>query len=321
MQRLRVLTLNIWAKHGPWPARAAAIRAGLASEQPDVIAFQEVIGFADGSTQLDELLGPGEPLAERYPGRAYGMACTLANERTFGNALLCRFPLVDRCTVALPNPLGREPRALLCCLIELPGALLPVFVTHLDWELDGSYARCQQVRFIADQIDLFVAAAHKRPGADVLPPLLTGDFNAEPDSDEIRFLTGLHALPGADGQPPRGVYFNDCYARSRARLRPGPSQGDPDEGGATFSRRNPFAARAHEPDRRLDYIFAALPDARGRGEPVRAWRCFRTPYRESEGPAQPGPSAGSGAGPGLKDVPAEGVLASDHYGVAVDLAI
>ena len=214
-----------------------------------------------------------------YPDSAYGPACQLGAGRTFGNGLLSRFPILEYQTITLPNPYQREQRALLAVLIDAPSGQLPVFVTHLDWQLDGSYARCQQVRFIADQIDLWVAAARRRAGADVLPAVLAGDFNAEPNSDEIRFLTGLHALGGAGEGLPRGVYFNDCYGRAAAEERPTPLAGSgADDGGATFARRNPFAARAREPDRRIDYIFAALPDAKGRGEPLRAWRCFREPY-------------------------------------------
>jgi endonuclease/exonuclease/phosphatase family metal-dependent hydrolase len=308
MNRLRVLTLNLWAQHGPWPARAAAVCAGLVAEQPDVVALQEVLCFPGGRSQLDELTD-GLP-AGLYPERAYGPACTLAGGRTFGNALLSRFPIVEQRTVALPNPHQREPRALLCALVALPGGQLPVFVTHLDWQLDSSYARCQQVRFIADQIDLWVAAAQDRPGASVLPPLLAGDFNAEPGSDEIRFLTGHHALPGPGELGPRGVYFTDCYARAS----------DPAEraeaDGATFCRKNPFAARAREPDRRLDYLFIGLPDAKGRGEPLRAWRCFQEPHVPPVAGARPG-SAWAKADAGHPDT---AVFASDHYGVAADLS-
>ena len=38
------------------------------------------------------------------------------------------------------------------------------------------------------------------------PPVLMGDFNAEPDSDEIRYLRGYHSRLG------RSVYFADCFA-------------------------------------------------------------------------------------------------------------
>lgn len=297
MNRLRILTLNLWAQHGPWPARAAAVRAGFLAEQPDVVALQEVLGFPDGRTQLDELCDalPRDP----YPGRAYGPACALADGRTFGNALLARYPILQQCTVALPNPHEREPRALLCALLALPSGQLPVFVTHLDWQLDSSYARCEQVRFIADQVERWVAAARHRPDADVLPPVLAGDFNAEPSSDEIRFLTGHHALLAPGELVPRGVYFNDCYARASTPAERA------EEDGATFARRNPFAARAREPDRRLDYLFAGLPDSKGRGQPLQAWRCFRTPLLFSP------------ENDDLND--GQLIFASDHYGVIADL--
>ena len=351
MQQLRVLTLNIWAHNGPWPARAAAIRAGLIAEQADVVALQEVLGFPGATTQLDELCALLPP--ELYPHRAYGPACVLPDQRTFGNALLSRFPLINQHTISLPNPRRREPRALLCGLVALPTAQLPVFTTHLDWELDGSPARCQQVRFIADQIDAFIAAAPRPPGspqpgaaqADVLPAILAGDFNAEPQSDEIRFLTGHHGLAGADGQAPRGVYFSDCYTRALVVEDKCPDD-HPSAPGATFARRNPFAARAGEPDRRLDYIFAALPDAHGRCQPLRSFRCFREPHPAGESLATAALRDGAKDDHGNKDGIAPGstsdsgpdtrtagndatgcggksnlVWASDHYGVAVDFAI
>ena len=181
MQHLRIVTLNLWAQHGLWPMRAAAIQAELLAQAPAVVALQEVLGFSGGRTQLDELCARLPP--ELYPYRAHGPACALPGERTFGNALLSRFPILVQRNLALPNPRRREPRALLCTLLALPAGHLPVFVTHLDWELDGSPARCQQVRFIADQIDAFIAAAPRPPGspqpgaaqADVLPAILAGE--------------------------------------------------------------------------------------------------------------------------------------------------
>ena len=60
---------------------------------------------------------------------------------------------------------------------------------------------------------------------------MCGDFNAEPDSDEMRYLRGLTGLGG------KTVYFADCHAATRDRA----GTQDP---GFTFDRRNPFAAVA-----------------------------------------------------------------------------
>jgi len=93
------------------------------------------------------------------------------------------------------------------------------------------------------------------------PPILMGDFNAEPDSDEIRFLRGRTSLGGTS------VYFSDAFAIAGNGTS-----------GATFCRANPFAAPAREPDRRIDYIFVRGPDEQGRGEPLDARLCFDKPH-------------------------------------------
>jgi endonuclease/exonuclease/phosphatase family metal-dependent hydrolase len=79
---------------------------------------------------------------------------------------------------------------------------------------------------------------------------LLGDFNAEPMSDEIRFLSGYHSLRG------QSVHFADCFACVG------------EGAGHTFSRANPFAETNKEPNRRIDYIFVRGPDRQLRGEPL-----------------------------------------------------
>ena len=92
--------------------------------------------------------------------------------------------------------------------------------------------------FIVDKLEEWLAP-HRQAGADLLPVILMGDFNAEPGSDEIRFLRGYHAPPSATSGQLRGTYFNDAlqfvggdtgptfardnvFACSRARARPPP---------------------------------------------------------------------------------------------------
>ena len=317
MSFLRVMTLNIWSQQGPWPRRKELLAAELQTQAADVVALQEVLSFtpvpAPGldappppfPTQADELR------ADLYPYSAFAPACPVDARRTLGNALLSRFPIVQQSTVPLPNAVGpgHEPRVLLCALLELSQGLLPVFVTHLDWQLQLSHARCQQVRFIADHIDAYVAAA-RQLGRGLLPPILAGDLNAEPDSDEVRFLTGRHALPGPLGEPLRGAYFNDCYARAAdptdfaARAVAAGATAEVSDGGATFARSNAFAAAAHEPDRRIDYLLVGLPDKSGRGRPIRCWRCCRHGVIDA---------SVNSAG--------QLIFPSDHYGVVADLAL
>ena len=80
------------------------------------------------------------------------------------------------------------------------------------------------------------------------PPLVVGDFNAETDSDEIRFMTGLHSLAGTS------VYFHDAWRVA----------GD-GGAGTTWSNTNPYARKELEPDRRIDYVFAGMPRRDGIG--------------------------------------------------------
>jgi endonuclease/exonuclease/phosphatase family metal-dependent hydrolase len=84
------------------------------------------------------------------------------------------------------------------------------------------------------------------------PIVVCGDFNAGPDSDEIRALTGRTAtvVPG--------LVFYDSWEIA--------GDGGP---GYTWSNRNPLAAVGLYPDRRFDYIFSAWPRLGGAGHPTR----------------------------------------------------
>ena len=139
----------------------------------------------------------------------------------------------------LPCEPGDETRSLLYCSVDAPCGRIPVFVTHLSWKLHQSDIRQQQVAFIAARIKELA------PVDRGFPPVLMGDFNAEPESDEIRYLRGYNTRLG------RSVYFADCFAVA--------GDGSP---GYTYARDNPYALRAHEPNRRLDYIFVARPRSR-----------------------------------------------------------
>src|SRR5262245_15853570 len=122
---------------------------------------------------------------------------------TFGNAILSHHPLVDQASLPLPDPAGVDPRTVAFARVEAPHGPIPVFVTHLTFQLHLGHARCEQVRALADHVARLAPIAGP-------PPIVLGDFNADPDADEMRFLRGLTSLGG------RSVYFADCWLATGA---------------------------------------------------------------------------------------------------------
>jgi endonuclease/exonuclease/phosphatase family metal-dependent hydrolase len=239
-----------------------------------------VLRFRPDSAPEAPLTAQNDQLTEIAHGLGYQLAYSVAsdygNGLKFGNALLSRHPIVAEQSFQLPGSESGETRSLLYTRCETPHGSLPVFVTHLNWKFHQGAIRQRQVAFIAARV------AELSPiGGPDLPPVLLGDFNAAPDADEIRFLTGLCALDG------KTVYFADAWAFAGE----GP--------GYTYDRRNSYAAKAREPSRRIDYIFVRGPDRQFRGEPLHAELAFH---------------AEEGGGP-------EPVWPSDHFGVVADLAI
>ena len=246
---LKVATLNIWNRSGPWEERLVAIRAGLAALDADLIGLQEVVRLDKGQGDgLDQAALLAASLGYHW---AYARA---PDEPWLGNALLSRWPIARTEGFALPGQGTDERRVLLCAEVTSPWGPIPFFVTHLNWKFDDGHVRAAQVKDIVTRM-----ASLERAGD--FPAILVGDFNAEPEADEIRYLRGLTSLGG-----PGAVYFQDAFAAA----------GD-GSAGATFSRRNPHASPLREPERRIDYIFVKGRDERHRGEPLAATVCFDGP--------------------------------------------
>jgi endonuclease/exonuclease/phosphatase family metal-dependent hydrolase len=248
MQTLRVLTLNIWNRGGPWEERLKVIRAGVKELAPDLIGLQEVLRPTTGDApDQARLIAEGLDYSV-----AYGAAWD-AGGIEFGNAVLSKFPVTRSDVFPLPKLDTEDSRCLLFAELEAPFGAIPFFVTHLNWKFHEGYVREAQVKAVAEHV-------RKLAPIHGFPPILVGDLNAEPDADEIRFLRGLCSLGT------KSVYFADAFGIA----------GDGSLG-ATFCRSNPFATELREPDRRIDYVFVRGPDGRGRGEPLGASVCFDQP--------------------------------------------
>ncbi len=250
--RLRVMSWNLWWRFGPWEARARLILDELRDSRADVIALQEV--WEDAATNQAAILA-----RELGFHHAYVKAMDMGN-LGFGNAILSRWPIVRQRSLRLYAPEGAfERRAALLAEIDGPRGPLGVVSTHLNYRGEDSHIRQRQVadmaRFIADN----------RPKR--FPPVLCGDFNAEPDSDEIRMLRGLTTCPV------EGLFFHDAWAVA----------GD-GGAGATWDNRNGFAAPECEPDRRIDYILVGAPGP-GKAGHVTACRLAGTDSTEGLWPS------------------------------------
>jgi endonuclease/exonuclease/phosphatase family metal-dependent hydrolase len=242
---LRAATLNIWNRFGPWEDRLRAIRAGVRSIAPDLLGLQEVVRLAaDDGDGLDQTAAIAE-------GRYHVAYSRAHDEKWFGNALLSRWPIAESQAFELPRAGTDERRTLLYAAVDSPFGVVPVFVTHLNWKFDDGHVREAQIHEIVARIE-----ATAVPGG--FPAILMGDMNAEPDSDEMRFLRGLTTLGRR-----RSTYFQDAFALA--------GDGSP---GFTYTKRNPFAAHLREPDRRIDYVFVQGRDERHRGEPLEARLAF-----------------------------------------------
>ncbi len=267
---LKILTLNIWFDQPPWPERAALVRREIQALAPDVIGLQEVLR-GPGVDQLAELV------ADSHPYTAYAPAMDVGERPgiTFGNAIASRWPLQDIVCTSLPDRGDWEKRVALTARVDAPFGEFSFTTTHLHWRFHHGHVRERQVVAVARA---GLAAAQE----DGFPPIIVGDFNAEPESDEIRYMRGMHSCEG------ESVAFLDAWAAAGDRDAPGAAGR-----GITWSNRNPYAALEFEPDRRIDYVFAGLARRDGVGH-IEACRV-------------------------VCDAPTDGVWPTDHFGVYAEL--
>ena len=282
MASLRVVTLNFWGLEPPLDRRIALAITQLRALDPDVVCLQEVQPHGAGTT--------ADAIAEGLGMRAhYARACTwragawgpgtAAGEQ--GLAIVSRAPLLAHHVLELPEPREGDVRILLSGQVATPAGPIWVHTTHLHYRLDDGLAREQQV--------LAIDAHIRTLRTDTSPPqILTGDFNATPDSDEIRFLRGLTTLGD------RRTHFQDAWLR----LHREPEPGDGPAQGITWSSENPHTRplRSLDIDRRIDYVFVTTRKKDGRGT---VHRCEVV----------------------LTERDASGDCASDHHGVLAEIQI
>jgi endonuclease/exonuclease/phosphatase family metal-dependent hydrolase len=261
---LRCLTLNLWGDQAPLEARLQLIVQGITALKPDLVALQEVCSFPDLPNQAETL------------ARATGLGFVFAPAVAFrggheGLAFLARPPIVAQESRELPGANTLERRIVLSAGLSVGDRVIWVHNTHLNYRLAHGRQREEQVM----TIDAIVGTRQHEP------QIVLGDFNARPESDEIRWLTGLTTLGG------RRTFYQDAWARRH-----------PAEPGWTWASANPYTAALGflQTDRRLDYIFVTPERRDGRGRVLDCRLVFD----------QPSPGA---------------VYASDHFGLVADVQV
>jgi endonuclease/exonuclease/phosphatase family metal-dependent hydrolase len=241
-REMRVLTWNLWWRFGPWKHRQKAIIKVLHDLRADVIGLQEV--WACGGDNLAQRLGEelgmywfwaASPAPEHWQKRLGDTTIDV------GNAVLSRWPIGDKEVLRLPAS-GDDGRIALYTRLDAPNHPVPFFTTHLTSAVDASATRCKQVTALVEFI-----SGHR--GGTVFPPVITGDFNAWPDSDEVRLFGGYKTAPAVPGQ-----VFIDAWEYADAAQ---PS--------ATWDAINPFVAKSFGPSVRIDYIHVGPPGPGGLG--------------------------------------------------------
>jgi endonuclease/exonuclease/phosphatase family metal-dependent hydrolase len=233
---MRVVSWNVWGRYGRWEERQAALEAALVEARPDVVCMVE-------SWSMTETTQPA--LVAESLGMPHSLFVGDWTQEgwTSGIGIVSHWPLVRHERRPLPGGAGDALGEALFVAIDGPRGLVQLFAVMLDYPLDASARRQAQVR----QLCAFVAETARRRHVTIA----CGDFNAGPDSDELRMLTGQSATAAP------GLVFYDAWEVA----------GD-GSAGTTWSNRNPLAAIGRYPDRRFDYILSAWPRAGAAGHPL-----------------------------------------------------
>lgn len=178
MRRLRLMTWNVHSARGlDRKVDLARIAAVIAPWDPDVIALQEIDARSSRSRGIDQL----ESLAERLGRRALFCATMPRAGGLYGHGLLCRLPVIESWSRALPVAPGNEPRAWLRTRFDSPAGSLDVLSTHLSL---GPRDRARQAAALAKEV-LHATVRDERA------LVLVGDLNSRPGSASYQLLASV----------------------------------------------------------------------------------------------------------------------------------
>jgi endonuclease/exonuclease/phosphatase family metal-dependent hydrolase len=230
---LRWCSWNLWAIGPELRTRTDAARTTLERLAPDLCCLQEVRadGQLDVATELADALG-----LQLGRGPAVGAdwwSARVGETLRVDNVVLSRWPIEQCDVLTLPGPAGSaEVRSALLARIESPEGALRVVSLQLSSSPLDSALRMAQLEVLADAL-----LGSKRADETVL---VAGDFNAEPDADEVRRFCGHTTAPMRSG-----FVALDLWRHAEVG-----------ETGWTWDQANPHVLATREPSSRIDYLMA-----------------------------------------------------------------
>lgn len=276
---LRVATLNLLHNPDALRERVEHLITELVTEDLDFLLLQEVMPPVDG--EYSALPHLALSLGMQHMNFTYDGA------KTSGNAILSKHPLT---TISAPDGLVFPDRAPAIAETVVDGRRVIVMSYHGAWGPEATATRLIQLRVL----DAIARKEFVRGGAhlnrDTRPVIiLGGDFNAVPESQPYRYITGLeqvleHSTLWVDAT---GGVGNTAGTPNVLTL-------------ATASGRDGAGYRPErQPLRRIDYLFVFEWVYGHAGEPVNARRIADTPFTTADG--------------------RDGMTVSDHFGVMAEL--
>ncbi len=228
-QPVRVMTMNIWALNGDWPARRRYLAEGIRDLAPGIVALQETV-VDGGSDQAGDLAGGDYEIVHARTRSAEGMGISIAS----------RYPIrsVDEVDLQINERTDDFPCTALLAVIDSPAGEL-LMVNHFpSWKLDMEAERLEQALHVTRTAEQIVARADR-------PVIIAGDLEADPDAASIRYLTGRQPLAGSS------VCYRDVWESRH-----------PGEPGHTYTTENPLMVEDW-PFRRIDYLLVRCAEHGG----------------------------------------------------------
>ena len=167
---LKVLTYNI--RHGLGMDNAvnlARIAWIIYVSGADICGLQEV----DKYNPRSKMLYQAKVLAKLTKMHfAFGANTRLIGPAQYGNAVLCKFPIIDRHNYLLPG--GGEKRGLLKTIIDFQGEKINFFNTHLGLSQQDRIKQVQYIKHILSETAGRI--------------IITGDLNEQPAGPAVNLL-------------------------------------------------------------------------------------------------------------------------------------